>query len=88
MIQTILKYLANFSNMEDRQFCDKITSMQPVLEGDVMTVAQQWEQKGAQQRDLEIAKNMLHKGYDEQEIIGLTGLDKQIIIKLKQDIKH
>jgi predicted transposase/invertase (TIGR01784 family) len=96
VIQTILKYLANFSDMEDRQFCDKISSMQPVLEGDVMTVAQQWEQKGlqkglqegAQHEKHEIAKNMLRDCKPENEIIRYTGLTASQIEELKKNIKH
>ena len=85
-IQTILKYLANFSDMEDKQFCDKTISMQPILEGDVMTVAQQWEQKGSQHEKYEIAKNMLREGADATFVVKTTGLTLEIVAKLSKEV--
>jgi len=38
-------YLANFSDMKKRQFCDKIIEAQPIVAGDVMTVAKKWNKK-------------------------------------------
>ena len=115
-IQVILKYMANFSDMEDKQFCDKIANMQPALEDNVMTVAQQLAlsrkaefvqegiqqgrqegiqqgrqegiQQGVQHEKYEIAKNMLRKGLDDTLINETTGLDLEIVAKLKAEIKY
>ena len=90
-VQTLIKYLANFSDMKTQQFCDRISQMQPTLEGDAMTVAQQWEQqgiqKGAQHKQYEIARNMLREKLDDSLIMKTTGLDKKIIISLKKESK-
>ena len=40
--QVLIKYMANFSDMQRDSFYDKIISSKPKLKGDVMTVAEQW----------------------------------------------
>ena len=37
---------------------------------------------------MEIAKNMLREGLDDGLIIKTTGLDLEIVAKLKAEIKH
>ena len=51
-----------------------------------MTFAQQLEQRGAQQRDLEIAKNMLRDHEPVEKVCRFTGLDQKIVINLNKDI--
>jgi predicted transposase/invertase (TIGR01784 family) len=83
---------------------DALKAALPEQEGDIMTWTQQFEkrglakgieqgiqqgmQQGAQHEKYEIAKNMLRKGYNDAEIIGLTGLDIAIIAELKSEIEH
>lgn len=45
-------------------------------------------QQGAQHEKYEIAKNMLRKGADLDFITETTGLDLEIVAKLKAEIKH
>ena len=80
--------------MEGKDFCDKITRIQPSLEGDVMTVAEQLEQKGIQkdiqqgagQKAQETARNFLSMGITVDQVVKGTGLDLETVFKLKKDI--
>ena len=58
----------------------------------IMTIAQHIAAKAAheasQQTHAEtmrlVAENMLKKGFDEQDITGVTGLDRKVVFELKQ----
>ena len=86
--QVLIKYMANFSDMQRDSFYDKIISSKPKLKGDVMTVAEQWEQqgiqKGVQQNTYTIAKNMLKRGMSDQEVIEITNIDQKTLNELKK----
>ena len=72
------------------------------VKGEVMSVVEQVRQQsmakgvqqgieqgieqGKQQKDIEYAKKMLAKGYSEQDILDMTGLDKKALIKIKETI--
>jgi len=90
--QVLIKYMANFSDMQRDSFYDKIISSKPKLKGDVMTVAEQWEQQGIQkgisqgisQEKFAIAKIMLKRGTPDKEIIEITSIDQKTLNELKQ----
>ncbi|MDA0911656.1 MAG: hypothetical protein O2809_08930, partial [Proteobacteria bacterium] len=62
----------------------------PDLEGDVMTVAQQWEKqgilKGEMQKAQETARNMLVDGLSIDMVGKYTSLDLDTVLKLKNEI--
>ena len=59
----------------------------PELQGDVMTVAQQWEQKGiergASDKAKQTAQNLMNMGLSVSQIAQATGLDSSVIESLK-----
>ena len=101
-LQSVLEYIDITADVRnDRQedidgAIDALKAALPEQEGDIMTWTQQLEnrglakgiQQGAQQRDLEIAKNMLRKGADLDFIIETTGLTASTVNELKSKIKH
>ena len=44
--------------------------------------------QGAEKRSLEIAKSMLLKGYDEKEVVAVTGLSAEMVSEIKSSITH
>jgi predicted transposase/invertase (TIGR01784 family) len=86
--QVLIKYMANFSDMQRDSFYDKIISSKPRLKGDVMTVAEQWKQEGVQQgisqEKFTIAKIMLKAGEPDDKIIAFTSIDQKTLNELKQ----
>ncbi|WP_100551207.1 RpnC/YadD family protein [Caedibacter taeniospiralis] len=81
--------------METEEFYDRIIHSKPNLKGDVMTVAEKWEQQGVQKgiqqgRFLEkehTAKAMLTKGLSDDLVVECTGLDRGAVLKLKKELK-
>jgi len=45
------------------------------------------ENRGRKQRDIEIAQNMLHAGYDYEDISKMTGLDVDRIAELDSELQ-
>ena len=97
--QVLIKYMSYYSDLENEVFYDKIKDSKPNLESDVMTVSEQWKQqgidqgiqigieKGALKKAKETAFNMLTKGYPENDIAELTGLDTLTVAELKKKSK-
>ena len=56
--QVLIKYMSHYSDLENDAFYDKIIDSKPNLEGDVMTVAEQWKQQG------------MEKGMEKGELQG------------------
>ena len=56
----------------------------PQHEDELMTLAQQLEQKGKREASLEIARNLLENGMDRTSVMKVTGLTEE---DLKQ-IRH
>ena len=87
----VLDYLMNTGDDPSSKadnVIDIFTKALPQHGDQLMTFAQQLKQEGAQQRDIEIAKNMLRKGLDDTIITETTGLRREIVINLKKDIKY
>ena len=82
--------------MENDVFYGKIIDSKPNLEGDVMTVAEQWKQEGMQQgmqqgiqqgaleKAQETALNLLSFGDSLEKVGKVTGLEKSAIEELKK----
>lgn len=101
--QILIKYMSDYSDLEDEVFYDKIKDSKPNLKIDVMTVSEQWKQQGIDQgiqigiekgiekgvlkKAKETAFNMLTKGYPENDIAELTGLDTLTVSELKKKSK-
>ena len=82
--QVLIKYMSDHSDMENEVFYDKIKDSKPNLENDVMTVAEQWKKQGIQIGIEKTAHKMIVKGYSENDIAELTGLEKSVIEELKK----
>ena len=90
--QVLIKYMSDHSDMETDAFYDKIIDNEPNLEGDVMTVAEQWKQQGLQQglqqgaleSKKETAINLSRMGLTDDKIVEATGLERSVIKELKQ----
>ena len=90
--QVLIKYMSYHSDMENDVFYDKIIDSKPNLEGDVMTVAEQWKQEGMQQgmqqgaleKAQETALNLLSFGDSLEKVGKVTGLEKSAIEELKK----
>lgn len=93
--QILIKYIYHNSALEPDLFYNRIIALQPTLEGDMMTTAEQLKQssfkqgieqgieRGALEKAKETAKNMLAKGYDINNIKELTGLTQSLISELE-----
>jgi predicted transposase/invertase (TIGR01784 family) len=84
----LIQYLIQRADIDEKLLLEAIIDHLPQDKEIAMTVAQQIEQRGAQHEKCEIAKNMLRKGADLDFITDTTGLDREIVIKLQQEIKH
>jgi len=66
---------------------NRMIEKSPKLQGDVMTVAQQWEQKGiergASDKAKQTAQNLMNMGLSVSQIAQATGLDSSVIESLK-----
>lgn len=65
-------------------FIRELAQRVPQHEDELMTIAQQLEQKGRQEASLKIARNLLASGMDSQLVMKMTGLTEK---ELKQ-IRH
>jgi len=94
--QVLIKYMSYYSDMATDVFYDKIINSKPDLEGDVMTVAEQWKQQGIQQgleqgleqgalqKAKETALNLSRMGFSDDKIIEATGLEQSMLDELKK----
>jgi predicted transposase/invertase (TIGR01784 family) len=75
------------------ELLETIVNIVPERKEDIMTAAQQLEQRGMQQgmqvKSVEIAKNMLSKLHlDIQTVAQATGLSEEALMKLQQEGKE
>jgi len=89
--QVLIRYMSRYSDLDTDTFYDRMIEKSPELQGDVMTVAQQWEQKGVErgiEQGVEIGKlntaqNLMNMGLSVSQIAQATGLDSSVIESLK-----
>ncbi len=78
-----LKYLAEKSEAQDSERTIEILKEKlPEMESDIMTIAQALEQKGAHQKQMEIARQMLRDGVSSEKISLYTGISKRELTTL------
>jgi predicted transposase/invertase (TIGR01784 family) len=66
----------------------------PEVEAEMMTIAKRWQlegmQQGMQQGDelgrMDVAKEMLLDGFDEDKVVKLTHLPREVVYKLKEQV--
>ena len=85
--QVLIRYMSQYSDMETDAFYDRIIDSKPNLKGDVMSVAEQWEQKGAMLKAQETARTMLVEGLASDLVIKCTGLDLNTVLELKREVE-
>lgn len=97
--QTLIKYMSDYSNLDFDQFYDKIVNSNIDLQGDVMTVSQQIEERALQKHapilkaegrhlaHLATARNMLLRGYDAKEVAELNNLSIEEVNALADEVK-
>ncbi|WP_011178454.1 Rpn family recombination-promoting nuclease/putative transposase [Caedibacter taeniospiralis] len=86
--QVLIRYMSQYSDMETKDFHDKLIYSKPDLRGDVMTVAEQWEQKGIQKGIQTTARNFLLMGLSAEQVVKGTGLDQDTVLKLKKEVEQ
>lgn len=72
---------------EDKTLMEEIHMLHPKEEGDVVELMTSWEKKGRQEERDEVAKKMLSKGLEDDLILEVTGLTKEHLKKLKDEIQ-
>ena len=91
--QTLIKYIACYSDLDKKEFRDRIIDYQPILKDTIMTVAQQWQQmgvkqgidQGTKQTNQQVIRNMLRDGYTDQQIIKIVGISLKTLESLKKN---
>ncbi|QWA13403.1 hypothetical protein GTU79_12800 [Sodalis ligni] len=74
-MKSLLRYLAQEGNaLDDNVFFSILTKNTPCYREELMTIADQLEQKGRRERDKEIARNLLAMGVDRATVERATGL--------------
>lgn len=90
----MLQYIAEQGSIDDEErFFHHLNKQLPEYRGDIMTVAQQLEnrglhkgmQQGMQQKELDIAKNLLRLGQSDDIILQATGIDKSTLESLRHN---
>jgi len=101
IVESVLKYLINSGEVALDELLRIIQTELPLETGEkIMTVAEQLiakgEQRGMQQgmrqgmhiKEVQIAQNLLSNGFDIETVSKNTGLDVELLKKLKEGIKH
>jgi predicted transposase YdaD len=84
--QVLIRYMSQYSDMETDAFYDRIIDSKPDLKGDVMTVAQQWQEQGELKGKQETARTMLADGLSVDMVGKYTSLDLDTVLKLKKEV--
>lgn len=91
LVHTALRYFYEVRGREERQaFWDQFKArLQPVLgENFMISIADEIRQEGMQQNTQQIAKNFLENGVDVEVVAKSTGLDIELLKKLRGETKH
>lgn len=88
----MIQYIAEQSAIDDEaDFFTRLKQQLPEYRGDIMTVAQQLEnrgiEKGMQQGHLDVAKNLLQLGQSDDIILQATGIDQSALDSLRNSDK-
>jgi len=86
------------NDREEEQFQWELEKLDPKEVEVIMQITTSWHEKGRaagiaegkaegkKERDMEIARKALQMGYSIEDVVGLTGLNKETILKLKKDL--
>jgi len=80
------------SQDEENQFLRELDKLDIKEVEAIMQITTSWHERGREQgkieRDIELAKKALKKGYSIEDIIELTGLQRETLLKLKEKLDY
>ena len=83
--QTLIKYIACYSDLDKKEFRDRIIDYQPILKDTIMTVAQQWQQIGVKQGIEQGIKQGIKQGVEQGMDQGTKQTNHQVIRNMLRD---
>lgn len=86
-LQKVIKYILEKGEMASpEKMLETIIQAIPDQEDNIMTGAQQLQQRAVEKKMFEVAKNMFTEGLDEQLVARTTGLPKAVLAKIKKEV--